>query len=155
MNFRGWICLIDMLALMLVSPFVLRAEVVTEVLPDGTLLLEGGTSVVLSGVRIDEEGISVLRVLARGQNLRIRPETPAASGPKPSVYAYLRAKSLKFPHRADAPSEEEEVMLNAFLISQGAARVAEGEPFAEKDHFLNLQEQAKKAGSGVWSYERD
>lgn len=131
---------------------LLRAELVTEVLSDGTLVLEGGHQVVLAGIRLDDEGVSVLKVLARKRDLNLRKDTAASSAAKVPVYAYLRAKYLKFPAKVEAVSEEEEVMLNAFLVSQGAARVADDQVFAEKDNFLKLQEQAKKMGAGIWSY---
>ena len=135
-------------------PGLLLAEVVKEVAADGALVLENGQRVVLAGVSLDAEGVSVLRALVQNQDLSFRDVAPSAAGTKVPVYGYLRTKSLKFPPKRDAASMEEEVMINEFLISQGAARVAEESAFAEKDHFLKVQEQAKQKGEGIWSYEK-
>jgi len=104
-------------------------------------------------VRLDAEGVSVLKVLAQRQDLKIRQDTSITSENGSPAYAYIRAKFLKLPFKVNTASDEEEVMLNEFLISQGAARVVEEQLFTEKDHFLKIQEQAKKKGEGIWSYE--
>lgn len=151
-GFQKWVCVVGVFVLGIAFSGILWAEVVREVTPDGTLVLENGNQVVLAGVKLDDEGISVLRVLAQKQDLTLREDTSGTPGVNVPVYAYLRAKFLKFPSNANTASEEEEVMLNAFLVSQGAARVADDQVFAEKEHFIKLQEQAKKTGAGIWSY---
>lgn len=147
-------CLVAVLLGMLLFTGRLLAETVKEVRPDGTLVLDNGRMVALAGIQLDLEGVSVLRVIARNQNLRLREEPGAPRGGLVSVYAYLRAKFLKFSALAAERTHEEEIMLNAFLLEHGAARVAEGSDFAEKDRFLKIQEAARKKGEGVWSYEK-
>ena len=151
---RKWIFVACLLCMSAGFPGRLAAEVVHEVAADGSLVLEGGKQVVLAGVQLDAEGVSVLRALVQNQDLSFRGEAPGNAGNEAPVYAYLRTQSLKFPSKPDAVSEEKEVMINEFLISQGAARVAETPPFAEKDHFLKIQELAREKGEGVWSYEK-
>lgn len=130
----------------------LFAQVVKEVGPDGTLTMEDGKQVVLVGIRMDDEGVSVLRVLARKQELRLQLIAGAAPGAKEFAYAYLKAKSLGLPAKADKAPDEEEVLLNEFLVRIGAAKVAEGQDFRHRQRFLKLQEEARKKGEGVWSY---
>lgn len=138
----------------LLCPAVLRAEVVTEVRTDGVLLFQDGSSVRLAGITMDEFGVTVLRILAMGKNVKtVREDALATVGSPTPVYAYLRTRILPFPVTANA-GREEEVLLNAFLVTQGAARVDEGRAFAEKDRFLMLQENARAAGMGIWSYEK-
>ncbi|MFH1208749.1 MAG: thermonuclease family protein [Candidatus Omnitrophota bacterium] len=132
---------------------VLRAEIVTEVGTDGTLTLESGKQVVLVGVQMDAEGISVLRVLAQKQDLQLQLITNPVPGAKEFAYAYLKAKYLKFPAKLDDIPDEQEVLINEFLVKVGAAKVAETQDFGQKDKFLKVQEEARKKGEGVWSYE--
>ncbi|HNX68748.1 MAG TPA: thermonuclease family protein [Candidatus Omnitrophota bacterium] len=129
-----------------------RAETVEDVTSDGTLVLSGGKKVVLAGIRIDPEGISVLRVLVKKQDLRLDQATVPPPDASQAVYAYLKAKSLTFPAKPQDVSEENEILLNGFLLSLGAARVAEAEQFEKKAEFMELQAEAKKKGEGVWSY---
>lgn len=132
---------------------VLCAEIVTEVGTDGTLTLESGKRVVLVGVEMDTEGISVLRVLAQKQDLRFQLIAPSAPGAKEFAYAYLKAKYLRFPAKPSEIPDEQEVLINEFLVKTGAAKVAETQEFSRKARFLKVQEEARKKGEGVWSYE--
>lgn len=128
------------------------ADVVKEVGPDGTLTLESGRKIILAGVELDVEGVSVLKVLAKNQDLRVQKVDLSAAGSEEYAYAYMTAKSLNFPFAPDELAGQEEVMLNEFLLQTGAAKVKEGQDFLQKTRFLKLQEQAKEKGEGVWSY---
>lgn len=132
---------------------VLCAEVVTEVGTDGTLVLESGKQVALAGIQMDTEGISILRVLARKQDLKFQLIASPVPGAKEFVYAYLKAKYLKFPSKPREIPDEQEVLLNEFLVKIGAAKVAEAQDFRHKAKFLKVQAEAKKKGEGIWSYE--
>lgn len=132
---------------------VLFAEIVTEVGPDGTLTLESGKQVVLVGIQMDTEGISVLRVLTQKQDLKLQLIADSTPGAKEFAYAYLQAKYLKFPAKLNEIPDEQEVLINEFLVKIGAAKVAEAQDFSRKVKFLKVQEEAKKKGEGVWSYE--
>lgn len=132
---------------------VLCAEVVTEVGADGTLTLESGKQVALAGIQMDSEGISVLRVLAQKQDLRFQLIANPAPGTKELAYAYLKAKSLRFPAKPSETPGEQEVLLNEFLVKIGAARVDENQDFRHKAKFLKAQEEAREKGEGIWSYE--
>ena len=132
---------------------VLCAEIVTEVGKDGTLTLESGKRVVLVGVQMDTEGISVLRVLAQKQDLKLQLIANPAPGAKEFAYAYLQAKYLKFPAKLDDVPDEQEVLINEFLVKVGAAKVVETQDFSRKARFLKVQEEARKKGEGIWSYE--
>jgi endonuclease YncB( thermonuclease family) len=134
-------------------PSILCAEIVTEVGPDGTLTLESGKKVVLVGIQMDTEGISVLRVLAQKQDLKFQLIANAAPGAKEFAYAYLMGKYLRFPAKPNDIPDEKEVLLNEFLLEVGAAKVVEAQNFSHKAKFLKVQEAAKKKGEGVWSYE--
>ena len=127
---------------------------VTEVSPDGTLTLESGKRVALVGVLMDSEGASVLRVLVQKQDLRLQLIAHSASaGSSELAYAYLQAKYLKFPAKPNEIPDGQEVLINEFLVKLGAARVAVNQDFRYKDRFLKIQEEAKKKGEGIWSYE--
>ena len=132
---------------------VVSAEVVKDVGRDGTLTLESGKQVVLAGVQMDTEGISVLRVLAQKQDLKLQILSHAAPGAKESVYAYLLAKYLKFPVKPEGVSDEQEILLNEFLVKVGAAKVVETQDFSHQAKFLKVQAEAKRKGEGIWSYE--
>lgn len=131
----------------------LLAEVVREVGPDGTLTMADGKQVSLAGIQMDDEGISVLRVLAQKQDLRLQLIASSAPGAKELAYAYLKAKYLKLPSKPSEIPGEQEVLLNEFLVKMGAAKVAEAQSFRHKAKFLKVQEEARKKGEGVWSYE--
>lgn len=128
------------------------AEVVTEVGRDGTLTLESGKQIVLAGVELDSDGISVLRVLAQKQDVRIQ-LLRAAPGIKEAAYVYLQAKYLRLPMKPQEVSEEQEILINEFLVHTGAAKVAESQDFSRKAEFLKVQAEAKRKGEGIWSYE--
>ena len=132
---------------------LLCAEIVKEVGADGTLTLESGKQVVLAGIEMDAEGISVLRVLVQKRDLKLRLIARSAPGAKELAYGYLKAKYLKFPAKTDDTPDEHEVLINEFLVKTGAAKVAETQDFSHNAKFLKVQEEAKKKGQGVWSYE--
>jgi hypothetical protein len=131
----------------------LFAEIVREVGADGTLTLESGKKVDLVGVRMDDEGISVLRVLVQKQDVKLQLIVNPAPGAKELAYAYLQAKYLKFPAKLNDIPDEQEVLINEFLVKLGAAKVVESQDFRFKSKFLKVQEEAKAKGEGIWSYE--
>ena len=145
------------LAIFSVSLFVyasvVSAEVVTDVGQDGTLTLESGKQVALAGVQMDAEGVSVLRVLAQKQDLRFQLLANSSPGAKESAYVYLQAKYLRFPVKPEGIPDEQEILLNEFLVSVGAAKVVESQDFSRKAQLLKAQAEAKRKGEGVWSYE--
>lgn len=146
-------CLLLILAAVFTYPPLLFAQVVKDVGPDGTLTMEDGKQVALAGVQMDAEGISVLRVLTRKQDLKLQLIANSGSGAKEYAYAYLKAKYLKLPAKPNKVPDEQEVLLNEFLVKIGAAKVAEAQDFRHKAKFLKVQEEARKKGEGVWSYE--
>lgn len=153
MKFKKKILAWGVLLFLAALPAALHAEVVTEVGADGTLTLASGKQVVLAGVQMDTEGISVLRVLAQKQDLKFKLIANSAPGAKEFAYGYLKAKYLKFPPKLNATPGEHEVLINEFLVKVGAAKVDESQDFSHKAAFLKIQEEAKKKGEGVWSYE--
>lgn len=134
-------------------PRVLCAEPVAEVEKDGTLRLEDGKKVFLVGIRMDSDGVAVLRVLAQKQDLKLQLIKSDKPADKEAAYAYLQAKFVKFPVKPNGIPDEEEVLLNAFLLKTGAAKVDEAQDFGRKEEFLKIQAEAKVKGEGVWSYE--
>ncbi len=138
--------------LCVLAPF-LFAEVVTEVGTDGTLTLQGGKRVALVGVQMDTEGISVLRVLTQKQDVKLQMIATPTPGARGLAYVYLKAKYLKFPAKLNEIPDEQEVLINEFLVKVGAAKVVEAQDFSRKDRFLKVQEEARKKGEGIWSYE--
>ena len=152
MKLKNKILVLGVVALLAALPAVLHAEVVTEVGADGTLKLESGKQVVLAGIQMDADGISVLRVLAQKQDLKFQLLSNSAPGAKESAYAFLQAKYLKFPVKPKGSSDEQEILLNEFLVKIGAARVAEAQDFRHKARFLKAQAEAKRKGEGIWSY---
>ncbi len=131
----------------------LRAEVVKEISPDGTLTLDSGEKVTLAGILMDVEGISVLKALAGKQNVRFEKVPILEEQSRALAFVFLEAKSVKFPSQASGAADAEEVMLNELLLKIGAARVAENQTFTAKERFLQLQQIAMKKGDGIWSYE--
>ena len=146
-------CLLLLLPGLIFLPSILCAEIVTEVGPDGTLTLESGKKVVLVGIQMDTEGISVLRVLAQKQDLKFQLITHSAPGAKEFAYAYLKGKYLRFPAKPNDIPDEKDVLINEFLVKVGAAKVVETQDFSHKAKFLKVQAEAKKKGEGIWSYE--
>lgn len=131
----------------------LRAEVVKEIGPDGTMTLDSGEKVALAGILMDVEGISVLKALAGKQNVRFEKVAILEDQSRALAFVFLKAKSVKFPSQASGVAEAEEVMINELLLKIGAARVAENQAFTSKERFLQLQQIAMKKGEGIWSYE--
>ncbi len=137
----------------LAAASALYAEVVTEVDMDGTLTLESGKRISLVGIQMDSEGTSVLRVLVQGQDVTMQLIANSAPGAVERAYLYLKAKYLKFPTRLNEIPDEQEVLINEFLVKIGAAKVIETQDFSRKERFLKAQEEARTKGEGVWSYE--
>ena len=108
---------------------------------------------VLAGVLMDTEGVSVLRVLTQKQDLRFQLISNPVPGAKELAYAYLQTKFVKFPVTLNEVPGEQEILINEFLVKVGAAKVAEAQNFSRKAEFLKIQEEARKKGEGVWSYE--
>lgn len=131
----------------------LCAEIVTEVGTDGTLVLASGKQVVLVGVQMDTEGISILRVLVQKQDLKFKLLAHSAPGAKESAYVYLQSRYVKFPVKLNETPDEQEILINEFLVKIGAAKVDETQDFSRKAKFLKVQGEARKKGEGVWSYE--
>lgn len=129
------------------------SEIVTEVGGDGVLTLADGKKVVLAGIQMDDEGISVLRVLVHKQDVKFQLLANSLRDGKESAYAYLQAKYVKFPVKIDRIPDEEEVLINEFLVKVGAAKVDETQDFSRKARLLRVQEEAKEKGEGVWSYQ--
>ncbi|HOW87728.1 MAG TPA: thermonuclease family protein [Candidatus Omnitrophota bacterium] len=124
-----------------------------EVGNDGVLTLADGKKVVLAGIQMDDQGVSVLRVLARKQDVKFQLLANSLHEGKESAYAYLKAKYVKFPVKIDRVPDEEEVLINEFLIKVGAAKVDEAQDFSRKARFLKVQDEARQKGEGVWSYQ--
>lgn len=137
----------------LTASSALYAEIVTEVGTDGTLTLESGKRISLVGIQMDSEGISILRVLVQGQDVTMQLIANTAPGAVERAYLYLKAKYLKFPNRLNEIPDEQEVLINEFLVKIGAAKVMENQDFSRKDRFLKAQEEARTKGEGIWSYE--
>lgn len=132
----------------------LHAEIVKEIDPDGALKLESGKRVVLAGILMDAEGITVFKAVAKKRDVRIEDVLNAPQVSPNHVYAFLQSKFIRIPYRATDAAGAEEVMLNEFLIGTGAAKVDESQEFPKKQDFLKLQDEARKKGEGIWSYEK-
>jgi len=141
------------LAAFLFLSSALYAEIVTEVGTDGTLTLESGKRISLVGIQMDSEGVSILRVLVQGQDVTMQLIANPLPGAVERAYLYLKAKYLKFPVKLNEIPDEQEVLINEFLVKIGAAKVTEAQDFSRKERFLKAQEEARAKGEGVWSYE--
>jgi endonuclease YncB( thermonuclease family) len=102
---------------------------------------------------MDAEGVSVLRVLVRGQDLKFQLLANSSPGAVESAYAYLQAKYVNFPVKLNEVPDEQEVLINEFLVKVGAAKVDEAQDFSRKAKLLKVQSEAKEKGEGVWSYQ--
>lgn len=142
-----------LLAAFFLLPAVLFAELVTEVSEGGELTLESGKRVSLVGITLDEEGLSVLRVLVRKKDVKLQLIAQKKSTEQEAAYVYLQAKSLPFPFRQGEAPGENEVLVNELLVKLGAAKVDTAQDFSRKAKFLKVQAEAEKKGLGVWSYE--
>ena len=74
------------------------AAIVAEVGSDGSITLEDGKVVSLAGVEMDAEGASILRVLAKKQDIQIEIlQSLQDEKGRDCVYAYLDTKSISLP----------------------------------------------------------
>ncbi len=128
---------------------------VKSISKDGTLEFESGRSARLLGVELRPEALRILPTLLAGQEIDIEEESGQidTSTNISKVYLYVKNKEIDFPFTQNKNPSESKKMINAFLISTGAAKVSADTPFKKMDEFLKLEEQAKLEGEGMWSYD--
>lgn len=128
---------------------------VKSIAKNGTLEFESGRSAQLIGIELRPEAMRILPTLLAGQELEIEEESGQVdpSSNIDRVYLYVKNKEIDFPFSQNKTPSESKKMINAFLISTGAAKVASNPPFKKLDEFLKLEEQAKLEGQGMWSYD--
>jgi len=132
------------------------ADRVKLIRPDGSLVLEDGDHVVLTGIELSPEAHRILPILVAEKDVKIDLDPyikkQRLGGPM-SVYLYLETEEIKAPYDPASEPRQKKIMLNKLLITMGAARVQEGLDFRLKDEFMDLQIEAKIRGQGIWSYE--
>ncbi len=130
------------------------AEQARKIHANGTLELDNGLRAIPAGLKFVPEGVGLMRLLIAGKELELRYERSqgAALDPAPA-YIHLKSHTLKLPFKLSAIPEEEKIMVNEFLLAVGAARVDRSAPFKEQERFLKIEEEARRRGEGLWSYE--
>lgn len=122
---------------------------------NGELRLENGERVRLAGLELPSETLPILRILLAGQEVRIEKEKGKEGESVPPVYLFVSARILNLPFLAGDNPAEKEILLNQFLLSLGAARVAPLAQFSKRKTFLEIEARARTAGKGIWSYEKE
>lgn len=131
-----------------------RAERVTALKEGGVMQLDTGRTVKLAGLEIPPESLAVLSILLGGRDIEVAFEKDAASegGPEP-VYIFVKTDQITKPETSDKDQSGQRVMVNEFLLGIGAAKLIPGMTGKYTQDFERAQEDAKKKGYGVWSYE--
>jgi len=163
---------VPLLALMfLVIATAAHAQRVTDVRNGDTLVIDGVGEVRLLGIRsADESAMRLGRGTTPAPQPRRGPETPPTpvfSGaitlkPKRPARGFLQqlvlGKLVRLEYEAaegDADRERayvflEETLVNAELLRRGLATVDDSRPFDRKEEFLEIQDDARTAGVGIW-----
>ncbi len=131
------------------------AERVSAIEKEAVLRLESGGRVFLAGLDLPEESIPLLSILLSGKDVEISGDqkntAPEAGLPAPS-YLYVKTSEIELPFANAVPATEKKVMINELLVAIGAARVKTELEFDHKQDFILLEEKARVAGQGLWSY---
>ena len=131
------------------------AERVTAIEKEAVLRLESGGRVLLAGLDLPEESMPLLKILLGGKDVEIsRDEKNVLQGenqPQPS-YLYVNTSEIELPFANAVPAQEKRIMINELLVALGAARVKKDLDFEHKQDFMTLEDKARTAGQGLWSY---
>jgi micrococcal nuclease len=133
------------------APPEVNWQSVTRVIDNNSLVLEDGSQVRLLGVlplqpagsqeaegRFAEAAKEVVQRLVEGKRVRLEfdPKVEESEGAAPA-YLYL----------------EGGVLLNSEVIRRGYGRADAGRDYRYKEQFAETEEEARKAGRGLWSEE--
>lgn len=129
----------------------LYAEQVVSADAENQFVLASGQKVKLAGLQIPEESAALISVLLAGKEVRVREDD--MQGGAGRVYMYVDTDELAVPFLDDLQQKKRKVVVNELLLAMGAAYVDETQEFEMKDRFLEIQNEARVAGKGIWSYE--
>lgn len=152
-----WIIIVLMIGSLTLTASDAYAEQVISKGDGNVFTLESGAKVSLAGLEIPVESHSLISVLLAKKEVKIRPDQMLSDvSMNPSVqpvYLYVNTSELAFPFADALNTKNKKVVVNELLLAMGAAFVQTERDFELKEHFLEIQEQAKTEGKGIWSYE--
>lgn len=144
---KGFVLLSFVLSLFLFSSPLYSGEIVREVIDGDTIVLASGERVRYIGINTPEKGQvgyekarAFNRELVEGKEIRLEFDVQ-----KRDQYGRLLAYVYV-----------DGIFVNAKLVEQGYAQVATYPPNVKyADLFLSLQQQAREANRGLWSFQID
>lgn len=144
------------LALLLIALSRAHAERVKAIRKGGVLELDTGKRVILAGIESAPESLRLLRVLLADKEVELEYERDLppheASGAMPA-YLFVTTSEVRLPLEAKTEPDKKRVMVNQLLLATGAARVDARAPFKWKSRFSKIEDEARRKGEGIWSYE--
>ena len=146
------------LSMLFLLPVLVQAnEKIVQVDSVGRIELTNGQTVQLAGISLPEEAVVLLSVLLTGKNCDIKEAKEISSvvgsnGPM-HVYMYIETSDLLIQKETANKNAREKRMVNEFLLSLGSARTNLSVPFKYQEEFVEIENQARETGQGVWSYE--
>lgn len=129
---------------------------VAEIEKDSALKLDNGKKIILAGIELPEESMSLLGVLVGGKDVEYASD-PKTAEPSPTAvspsYLYVNTSEIELPFAQAVAAREKKIMINELLVAIGAARVLRNLDFEHKASFIELEDKARRDGQGLWSYE--
>ena len=129
------------------------AEQIKTIYLNGEIQLSNGEKAVLAGLHLTEEGVTLLGALIASKEVEVQNEKDRSDSPLKPVYLSIKTQELDFPFFNKDEFKGKKVMVNELLLAWGAAIVDEKAHFKKKGKYLEIQNQARKKGEGLWSYE--
>jgi endonuclease YncB( thermonuclease family) len=133
------------------------AEMIKKVDRAGILTLADGKQVHLAGIELSEEGPELIALILSGKEAEIETESASASNSLTDeiipAYVYVDAESIPFPFDPAGQRNVSRVMVNELLLQLGAATLDAADTGSHHDAFARIEDEAKRKGHGVWSYE--
>ena len=123
--------------------------------PDGSLELDNDRVVAFAGIRLSEGAMRILPILLADRQVELELEASLSLESPENIilaYVFVQTRELQFPFKESDKPRVKRVMVNQSLLEMGAASVSETSSFKMKNHFIEIQNKAKKDGQGIWSY---
>lgn len=147
----NWKCAFFAAGILLFSALPVFAEQVVSAEAENQFVLADGRKIRMAGLQIPSESGALISVLLAGKEVQLQEED--APGLEGRVYIEVDTDELPFPFADELHQKKRKVVVNELLLAMGAAYVDETQDFKMKDRFLEIQNEARTAGKGIWSYE--
>ncbi|MBI3313848.1 MAG: thermonuclease family protein [Candidatus Omnitrophica bacterium] len=137
-------------------PFVFSEDVqVHKISDEGLIVLKSGTELRLAGLVLTPESFPILQsLLVHKQHVSLEYEkSPMNDSLAKPVYVYAETAEAEMPLKPDVHPRKKKILVNALLLSLGAARVDTRQNFKKKKDFIQLEAKARTEGQGIWSYD--